>query len=245
MYFAAYLYARSYQLCSGGKVTYKDGFVPPEGSDMLLKQFFGLISDYNNKVNLTAITGERQFFIKHVWDSLAGQKYFPAGASVAEVGSGGGFPSLPLKICRPDLFFTLFESVGKKCAFLKLAADSLALEGVEVVNCRAEDAGKNGKFREKYDVCCARAVARLNTLLEYCAPLVKVGGRVVAYKGDAAEEIEEAANAAKLLGLELECAEHYDLPEGEGARTLAVYRKIKPTPPKFPRGQGKERKDPL
>ena len=106
MYFAAHLHARSYQLCSGGKVTYKDGFVPPEGSDMLLKQFFGLISDYNNKVNLTAITGERQFFIKHVWDSLAGQKYFPAGASVAEVGSGGGFPSLPLKICRPDLFFT-------------------------------------------------------------------------------------------------------------------------------------------
>ena len=152
--------------------------------------------------NLTAITGREEFFIKHVWDSLAGEKYFPCGASVAEVGSGGGFPSLPLKICRPDLEFTLFESVGKKCAFLKYAAGELALSGVEVVNARAEDAGK-GIYREKFGACCARAVARLNTLLEYCAPLVKVGGIFIAYKGEAGDEIKEAANAAKILGISL------------------------------------------
>lgn len=225
-------------------MNYRNDFVPPEGADGLLERFYGLVKDYNEKVNLTAITGREEFFIKHVWDSLAGEKYFPCGASVAEVGSGGGFPSLPLKICRPDLEFTLFESVGKKCAFLKYAAGELALSGVEVVNARAEDAGK-GIYREKFGVCCARAVARLNTLLEYCAPLVKVGGIFIAYKGEAGDEIKEAANAAKILGMELVCTDSYDLPQGFGARTLAVYKKIRPTPAKYPRGQGKERKNPL
>ena len=225
-------------------MNYRNDFVPPEGADGLLERFYGLVKDYNEKVNLTAITGREEFFIKHVWDSLAGEKYFPCGASVAEVGSGGGFPSLPLKICRPDLEFTLFESVGKKCAFLKYAAGELALSGVEVVNARAEDAGK-GIYREKFGACCARAVARLNTLLEYCAPLVKVGGIFIAYKGEAGDEIKEAANAAKILGMELVCTDSYDLPQGAGARTLAVYKKIRPTPAKYPRGQGKERKNPL
>lgn len=225
-------------------MNYRNDFVPPEGADGLLERFYGLVKDYNEKVNLTAITGREEFFIKHVWDSLAGEKYFPCGASVAEVGSGGGFPSLPLKICRPDLEFTLFESVGKKCAFLKYAAGELALSGVEVVNARAEDAGK-GIYREKFGVCCARAVARLNTLLEYCAPLVKVGGIFIAYKGEAGDEIKEAANAARILGMELVCTDSYDLPQGFGARTLAVYKKIRSTPAKYPRGQGKERKNPL
>ena len=225
-------------------MNYRNDFVPPEGADGLLERFYGLVKDYNEKVNLTAITGREEFFIKHVWDSLAGEKYFPCGASVAEVGSGGGFPSLPLKICRPDLEFTLFESVGKKCAFLKYAAGELALSGGEVVNARAEDAGK-GIYREKFGVCCARAVARLNTLLEYCAPLVKVGVIFIAYKGEAGDEIKEAANAAKILGMELVCTDSYDLPQGVGARTLAVYKKIRPTPAKYPRGQGKERKNPL
>ena len=224
---------------------YKDGFTPSEDGVRLLEEFFEDVKSYNEKVNLTAITERSEFFIKHIWDSLAGQKYFPPCAAVAEVGSGGGFPSFPLKICRPDLKFTLFESVGKKCAFLSSEAEKLGLDGVTVVNCRAEDAGRDEKWREKSDVCCARAVARLNTLLEYCAPLVKKGGIFIAYKGDAEEEIEEARRAAEILGMKLECAERYDLPEGAGARTLVVYRKIKSTPPKYPRGQGKERKNPL
>lgn len=213
--------------------------------DGKLEEFYRLVTDFNTRVNITAITERNEFFVKHVWDSLAGQKYFPEGAVVSEVGSGGGFPSLPLKIARPDLTFTLLESVGKKCAFLESAAKALGLDGVRVVNARAEDVARDEKFRERADVCCARAVARLNTLLEYCAPLVKVGGSVVAYKGDAEEEIKEAQRAAKLLGLELADCDRYELPEGYGSRTLAVYKKIKSTPERFPRGQGKERKNPL
>ena len=224
---------------------YKDGFCPGEAAEKSLEKFYGLLTEYNKKVNLTSITEKKDFFIKHIWDSLAGQKYFKQGASVAEVGSGGGFPSLPLKICRPDLKFTLFESVGKKCVFLKQAALSLGLEGVTVENMRAEDAGRAVLYREKFDVCCARAVARLNTLMEYCSPLIKTGGLFVAYKGDAGEEIEEASSAAGILGLEKVCAERYELPEGAGARTLAVYKKIRPVSAKYPRGMGKERKDPL
>lgn len=213
-------------------------------ADEKLERFYQILTEYNKNVNLTAISGREDFFIKHVWDSLAGEKYFKEGASVAEVGSGGGFPSLPLKICRPDLKFTLFESVGKKCAFLKFAAGELGLEGVNVENMRAEEAGR-GVYRERYEVCCARAVARLNTLLEYCAPLVKAGGLFIAYKGDAAEEIEEAAHAAAVLGMKLVCKDEYELPDGLGKRSLAVYKKIANTPPKYPRGQGKERKNPL
>lgn len=209
------------------------------------EEFYRMLCAYNKKVNLTAITERSEFFIKHICDSLAGAGYFPNGAEVAEVGSGGGFPSVPLKIARDDLSFTQFESVGKKCAFLSLAAQELELSRMSVINMRAEDAGRDVNYREKFDACCARAVARLNTLLEYCAPLVKTGGRVIAYKGDAEEEIAEAKHAAAVLGLELEHVKKYRLPQDMGARTLAVYKKIRPTPQRFPRGQGKERKNPL
>ena len=223
---------------------FKDDFVPAEGAGEKLNGFYEALIDYNEKVNLTSITEREDFFIKHVWDSLAGQKYFACGCCATEVGSGGGFPCLPLKICRPDIDFTLIESVSKKCAFLQFACEKLGLEGVKVLNLRAEEAGR-GELREKFDVCCARAVARLNTLLEYCAPLVKVGGLFVAYKGDAGDEISEAARAADILGMKLAGTEIYQLPDGAGARTLAVYKKIRPTPAKYPRGQGKERKNPL
>ena len=224
---------------------YKDGFCPTDVQSGMLEEFFSDLKSYNEKVNLTAITEREEFFIKHIWDSLAGIKYFPENATVAEVGSGGGFPSMPLKICRPDLKFTLFESVGKKCAFLSAEAEKLGFEDVRVENLRAEDAGRDERWREKFGVCCARAVARLNTLLEYCAPLVKKGGIFIAYKGDAGEEIKEAERAAEILGMKMQCAEKYELPEEAGERTLVVYKKIKPTPPKYPRGQGKERKNPL
>ena len=223
---------------------FKDDFTPPPGAEERLNRFYEVLTDYNEKVNLTSITGREDFFTKHIWDSVAGQKYFAAGANAVEVGSGGGFPSLPLKICRSDLKFTLIESVAKKCAFLRYAAEELGLSDVKVVNMRAEEAGR-GDLREKFDVCCARAVARLNTLLEYCAPLVKVGGLFVAYKGEAGEEIEEANHAEKVLGMQLVSAEKYNLPGDAGARTLAVYKKTAPTPARYPRGQGKERKQPL
>ncbi len=207
--------------------------------------FRNLILEYQQKYNLTTILDEQEMLIKHFYDSLAGEVLFPYGAEVVEIGSGAGFPSIPLKIVRDDLRFTLVESTGKKCDFLKTAVKEIGLKNITVCNVRAEELGKDGKFRETFDVCCARAVARLNTLCEYCLPLVKVGGTMVAYKGKAEEEISEAEKAVALLGGGKTEALFYELPDGAGERTLVCIGKIKHTPPKYPRGNGKERKNPI
>ncbi len=207
--------------------------------------FRELILTYHEKYNLTAILDEREMLIKHFYDSMAGESFFPYGAEVIEIGSGAGFPSVPLKLIREDLRFTLVESTGKKCEFLKTAVSKLDLCGVNVCNLRAEDMGKDGKYREKFDVCCARAVARLNTLAEYCMPFVKTGGSMIAYKGRAEEEVKEADNALKLLGGDRAQTVSYELPEDQGMRTLVIVKKIKQTPAKYPRGNGKERKNPI
>lgn len=207
--------------------------------------FRALILEYNQKYNLTTILDEKEMFYKHFLDSAAGKSLFKQGARVCEIGSGAGFPSIVLKILRPDLSFDLFESVGKKCEFLRVVVDKLNLTNVHIYNLRAEDAAKDSAFREKYDHATARAVARMNTLSEYCLPFVKVGGTFIAYKSGDTEEIEEAHSAYKTLGAKLESATIYNLPEEFGARTLAVVKKVKNTPPKYPRGQGKERKQPL
>lgn len=206
--------------------------------------FKNLLLLYNNKFNLTAITDEKDIYIKHFLDCVAGDMFFGESVSVSEIGSGGGFPSVPLKLIRDDLSFTLVESTGKKCEYLKAVVDKLKLDCVQVVNARAEELAKDKKYREKFDVCTARAVARLNTLAEYCLPFVKVGGRFIAYKGNCQEELEEAKKAFEILGGETEHIEKYELPNGE-TRTLVVVKKVKHTPEKYPRGQGKERKCPL
>ena len=207
-------------------------------------RFFALLSEYNARFNLTAITEENEVYEKHFLDSVLGEELFPENASVLEVGSGAGFPSLPLKIVREDLSFTLVESTGKKCEFLKTVVRELALSNVTVINGRAEDLARDPLYREQFDVCCARAVARLNTLSEYCLPFVKVGGGFIAYKGDADEEVLQAQNAITKLGGKAAILYRYALPES-GNRTLVVVQKGKPTPKPYPRGQGKERKNPL
>lgn len=206
--------------------------------------FYRLLEEYNKIVNLTRITGREDCEIKHFYDSLAAEKHFPENARCAEIGSGGGFPSVPLMIARPDLSFTLVESVGKKCAFLELVARELGLKAV-VVNGRAEELARNSEYRERFDACCARAVARLNTLCEYCAPFVRVGGAFIAYKGSDENELSEAENAFDTLGLRLQSAEAFELPGGAGTRRVVVARKIRPTPAGFPRGRGRERSRPL
>ncbi len=209
------------------------------------RRFRDLLAEYNGKFNLTSVTDGEEVLYKHFLDSAAGEFLFPVGASVAEVGSGAGFPSLPLKILREDLVFTLFESTEKKCGFLRIAAKELALEGVTVCNLRAEDAARR-EYREGFDVCCARAVARLNTLAEYCLPLVRPGGRFVAYKGgDASEEIAEAERAVALLGGGKLHRAEFSLPEDMGKRTLVWCEKVGNTPAKYPRGRGKERSAPI
>ena len=208
-------------------------------------RFSALLQEYNKKYNLTSITEEREITYKHFFDSLAGVACFEENATVLEVGSGGGFPAIPLKIARGDLQFSLLESTGKKCEFLRVAVEALGLNGVQILNRRAEEAAQEGAYRERYDVCCARAVARLNTLAEYCMPFVKKGGVFLAYKGAAAEEVEEGAHAISVLGgKQAECVA-YSLPFDMGERTLVRIQKERYTPPQYPRGHGKERSKPL
>lgn len=200
---------------------------------------------YNEKFNITTITEKKEVYIKHFLDSVIAKDFYMDNSSVIEIGSGGGFPSIPLMIVRPDLKFTLLEATGKKCLFLKEALKVIGRNDVEVLNGRAEDFGKDKKYREKFDHSTARAVARLNTLCEYCMPFVKTGGSFIALKGNAEEEILEAKNAVKVLGGKISEIKNYVLPEEEGKRTVIKIEKIKNTPILYPRGNGKERKNPL
>ena len=210
-----------------------------------LEIFRQMLLEYNQKYNLTTILEEREMLYKHFLDSSAGVDLFKQNAKVAEIGSGAGFPSIVLKILRPDLSLDLFESVGKKCEFLQVVVDKLGLSNMHIYNLRAEDCARDKKFRERYDHATARAVARMNTLSEYCLPFVKKGGKFIAYKSGDTTEIEEAQNAYKTLGGKCVKTEKYELLDGFGERSLAVIEKVKPTPNRYPRGQGRERKNPL
>ena len=210
--------------------------------DNQLQQFdkyYHYLVECNEKFNLTAITEENEVYVKHFVDSLLGQALIKQGATVCDVGAGAGFPSVPLKILRNDISVTMVDSLSKRVNFLKEVG---ALLNIELNAChdRAEDFAKNN--REKFDVTVARAVAPLAILLEYLAPLVKVGGKVLAYKTDESE-LASAQNAIKTLGLRLTNAHHFTL---EGAnRCVLEFEKIKKTPPAYPRGQNKPRKNPL
>lgn len=196
--------------------------------------FEEMLSECNKMYNLTAICDKNEVKIKHFLDSILPAEYFSENANVAEVGSGAGFPSIPLKIVRGDLKFALIESTGKKCAFLNKVVENLALSDVKVLNLRAEDGGRMKNLREKFDVCCARAVARLDVLAEYCLPFVNVGGLFIAYKG-AESQAELAQKTIKELGGEIKEVIEYELPENFGKRFLVVVKKVCATPEKYPR----------
>ncbi len=209
------------------------------------EKFYNLLTERGKQFNLTSILEREEVYAKHFYDSVFPSFLFEENAKIIEVGSGGGFPSVPLKIVRRDLDFTLLEATGKKCSFLNEVKDMLEFEGFTVVNTRAEEAGK-GRFRETFDYAVARAVAPLRSLLEYLMPLIKVGGYAVAYKGgNYAEELKEADNAIKILGGKVEKTIEYSLPNAFGERCVIVIKKEKITPAKYPRGQGKEKKCPL
>ncbi|MBR2377581.1 MAG: 16S rRNA (guanine(527)-N(7))-methyltransferase RsmG [Clostridia bacterium] len=209
-----------------------------------LEEFKNLLLFWNKKFNLTTITDDLGIEIKHFEDSLIKESYFFKNANVCEIGSGGGFPSIPLMCLRKDLKFTLFESVGKKCTFLNEVINNLKLNA-EVINARAEDAGKNPIYRESFDIVTARAVARLNTLSEYCIPLIKKEGLFIAYKGEKNGEEKEAFNAIKTLGGTLIKSDFYNLSYDMGERSVFIIKKVISTPEKYPRGKGKERSKPL
>ena len=202
--------------------------------------YYEMLVFYNNKFNITAITEKEEVYKKHFIDSALGVDKI-CGKALLDIGSGGGFPAIPLKIMNDGINLTMLEATGKKCEFLNAIKDELELSNVTVINGRAEELAKNTAFREKYDTVTARAVARLNILAEYCMPFIKVGGRFVAYKGDATEEIKEAENAIKNLGGKIKEVVEYDL---FGAKRTLI-EKIKSTDIKYPRSNGAIRKKPL
>jgi 16S rRNA (guanine527-N7)-methyltransferase len=207
-----------------------------------------LLLAWNEKVNLTAITAPQEVAVKHVIDSLASydEKYFPAACAVVDVGTGAGFPGLPLKIFRPDIRLTLLDSLNKRLIFLQEVVERLALRDVALVHARAEEAGRRQSHRERYQVAVSRAVARLNVLAELCMPFVAVGGHFVALKGaQYREEIDEAATAVTALGGRVDAVRSVRLPGLDDSRAVIFVRKTAPTPSAYPRRPGIPEKKPL
>lgn len=207
-------------------------------------EFFNFLTKTNEKMNLTRIISPEDVAKKHFLDSIFCEKYIPKNSTVIDVGAGGGFPSIPLKIYRPDLKITMLDSVGKKVDFLNSSAKLLSLENCIGIHERVEDYART-EAREGFDVCVSRAVASLNTLLEYCAPLVKVGGLIIAFKGENANvEIDEAKNAISKLSVKLEENISYSVSEGITSHLL-IFKKEGRTPNQFPRRNNLPRKQPL
>lgn len=205
-----------------------------------LQTYCDYLREENEKYNLTAITEPSEVYVKHFADSMLGSVAIAENATLCDIGSGAGFPSLPLKIARPDINVTLVDSLEKRINFTKTLCAKLNISA-EFYHDRAEDFAKN--HSEQYDVATARAVAALPILLEYVAQIVKVDGIVLAYKTDESE-LENATTACKLLGLKFEKSYKFVLPDGSN-RCLLVFRKVAHTPTKYPRGQNKPRKQPL
>lgn len=201
------------------------------------KAYAELLVEWNQKINLTAITDKRGITVKHFLDSVLPLKFLdiPVDESLIDVGTGAGFPGLPLKIMRPDIKLTLLDSLNKRVNFLSEVCKALELD-VPCVHARAEELGRDKNYREQYGFSAARAVAPMPVLTEYCLPYVKVGGTFLALKGRN-ENYRESENAVKLLGGEISDVTEYTLPNGDG-RTLICVRKIKETPPKYPRNSG-------
>lgn len=217
----------------------KYGFNLTESQLQKFDKYYNYLVECNEKFNLTAITEQNEVYVKHFLDSLLGESLIKSGASVCDVGAGAGFPSVPLKILRDDVNITMVDSLSKRVNFLK-EVGALVDITLNAYHDRAEDFAK--KHRESFDVAVARAVAPLNVLLEYLAPLVKVGGVVLAYKTDESE-LDVSKNAIKTLGLTFVKAHYFNL---EGAnRCVLEFNKIKNTPTAYPRGQNKPRKNPL
>lgn len=205
------------------------------------QKYFELLVEWNEKMNLTAITDESGVALKHFADSLSLLNFvdIPQNSSLADVGTGAGFPGIVLKIARPDIKLTLIDSLNKRLVFLNEVCSQLGIDA-ELIHSRAEDGARDEKLRESFDFAVSRAVARMNVLSEYCLPYVKVGGAFCAMKGaQANEEFKESLNAINTLGGKLEKKYFFELPENVGERAIAVVRKVKNTPQKYPRQSGK------
>lgn len=213
-----------------------------------LKTYREILVDWNQKMNLTGIEEEKEVFIKHFLDSISAVSngYIKDGISLIDVGTGAGFPGLPLKICLQNIKLTLLDSLNKRINFLQEVSNTVNLKDVEFIHGRAEDFGKNSDYREQYDVATARAVAGLPILMEFCVPFVKVGGYFVCLKGPNANlELEESKIAMDILGLEFVEKIDIELPNEELKHNILVFKKIKNTPERYPRKAGKPAKSPI
>lgn len=209
--------------------------------------YYEMLVEKNKVMNLTAITEVEDVAIKHMIDSLLAydEKLFK-GKTLADVGSGAGFPGIPLKIYCSDLKVVLIDSLDKRLRFLNEVIEELGLTEIRTVHLRAEEAGKSKEHREKYDIVTARAVARLSVLAEYCLPLAKIGGTFIALKGSKyQEEIDNGINSVKILGGKFISATQVSLPGLDDGRAIVTVKKIKITPKKYPRKAGIPGKEPL
>lgn len=222
-------------------------------TDTQLAQFiryYELLIEWNEKINLTAITEPADVAIKHFADSLLALKMLPDDnwqhKKLIDIGTGAGFPAIPLKIMKQSLDVTLFDSLQKRLNFLDTVCRELSLENIRTAHGRAEDGGQDKTMRERYDIACARAVAKMPVLLEYTMPFVKVGGYFLALKGpELDEELVQSQKALQTLGGEIKNVGHFTLSDGTYTRNIALIQKVKPTPKTYPRKAGTPQKKPL
>ncbi|MGP4081291.1 16S rRNA (guanine(527)-N(7))-methyltransferase RsmG [Pseudalkalibacillus sp. R45] len=210
--------------------------------------YFKTLVEWNEKMNLTAITDEEGVYLKHFYDSISAAFYFDFNPikTICDVGAGAGFPSIPLKICFPHLDLTIVDSLKKRISFLEHLSQELGLKQTHFYHDRAETFARKKEHREKYDLVTARAVARMSVLTELCMPLVKQDGTFLAMKAaNAKDELEDARRAIGQLGGELDRVEQFLLPVEESERNLIFVRKQKSTPKKFPRKPGTPNRNPL
>lgn len=209
-------------------------------------EYMNMLIEWNEKMNLTAITDPEEIILKHFIDSITILEDIEDNAKIVDVGTGAGFPGIPLSIMNPTLKITLVDSLNKRLIFLQEVVNKLNLKNIEIIHARAEEFGQNKNYREKFDIATSRAVANLSTLSEYLIPLVKIDGKVISMKAsEAQEEINEAKKAIEILGGKIENIKEFNLPQSDIGRTVIIIRKEKQTPNKYPRKPGTPSKEPI
>ncbi len=220
-----------------------------ELNNVQIKQFFSymnLLIEWNKKINLTAIIEPKEIIIKHFVDCGTIFKYIEEKDNVIDVGTGAGFPGIPIKILNNKINITLVDSLNKRINFLSEVVNELELKNVKVIHGRAEDLAQNKEYREKYDKAISRAVANLSTLSEYDLPFVKINGKMIAMKGfEIEEELSNAKKAIEILGGKIEKVEKFSLIDTENKRSIVLINKLKSTPRQYPRKAGRPSKEPI
>ena len=211
-----------------------------------LYMYMDILLEWNQKMNLTAITDKKEIILKHFVDSLTINKYIDKNKSIIDVGTGAGFPGIPIKIIRDDVEIVLVDSLNKRINFLNEVINKLELKNIKAIHARAEEIGKTEEYREKFDISTSRAVANLSTLSEYLIPLVKINGKCICIKGpDINEEIEQSKVAIKTLGGKIEDIKSFKLPNSDFSRNIVIVKKISKTDKKYPRKAGIPSKEPI